>query len=382
MDNNYQAKVKTSNQTNWSKHILSSFFVIILAGMFVVNLITSDIRVSEAENRPLKQAPAFSIKNIFNGSFSRGFEEYICDQFYLRNEWVASKTTSQLLLGKRDNNGVYYGKGRRLYEMLYIDNKILVENLRALEDFARKNGLTAAFLPAPSAGYIQPEGLPDYAVTPDEERLWERAKESLASFDFVPSPDVLKNHSQEYLYYYSDHHWTTLGAYHAYSALMDTWEMTPRPISDYRAYAASDYFLGSLHSKSAYRYVSHDVLTIYEPKIDVVAEYDNNGQKKTTLFETSKLEGKDKYSVFLDGNHALVKIKSNQGKGKLLVLKDSFAHCLIPLMAGQFEEIHLIDLRYYTGSVSSYIEEKGITRLLALYGVSSLGQQDFIAKLK
>lgn len=380
MNKSYQIQHKHASQ--WSKSILSILFIAILSGMLIINILTPDLQMSETENRFLRQIPVLSLNSLLNGSFSKKFEEYISDQFFLRNAWVTTKTTSQLILGRRDNNGVYYGKDGRLYEMYVFDEKILTKNLNALEQFVAKTGLPAAFLPAPSASYIQPKGLPKYVYSSVENALWKETFRSLPSLQIIESIDILQSRSDEYLYYYSDHHWTTLGAYYAYTALMDAWGIPPRQIGDYLVSEASSDFLGALHSKSGYRYVKPDTITLFDPKVEVIVAYSENGRKTRTLFEPSKLATKDQYSVFMDGNHPLVTIKSTQGQGKLLVLKDSFAHSLIPLMAGQFEEIHMIDLRYFKGSVFSYVADNHITGILALYSATSLGSQPFISQLR
>lgn len=374
-------KGETSAAVPWGQDILTICFIALLAITFILNLLNPSRELSERENRPLRQAPLLNWQTFFEGSFSKSFEEYISDQFILRNAWVGLKTTTQLLLGRRDNNGVYYGSGRRLYEIAEIDEKIFYSNLAALESLAVKSGLPASILPVPSAALIQPDGLPKHAAVTDEQEYWRKAQETLASFNLVPSIEVLMNHSAEYLYYYSDHHWTTLGAYYVYSALMNAWQMEQREITDYRVYTAADHFLGALHSKSAYTFVRPDRMIIFSPDIEVVVDYPDSGKKTDTLFAEARLAGKDKYAVFLDGNHALVTIKSSEGQGKLLVLKDSFANSLVPLMAGQFEEIHMIDLRYFRGSVPSYIENNDFTEMLAVYHAASLGRQSFSSQL-
>lgn len=368
--------------THLSKKLLSVIFLAILSCIFFINLLNPDIEISQRENRHLQQRPRLTFSSLLDGSFSKKFEEYISDQFFLRDAWVAGKTTTQLLLGRRDNNGVYYGAGGRLYEIHSHSEDILKKNIDALKKFAAGTGIPITLLPAPSASYIQPNALPKNISPSREAELWKEVKKSLPSLQIIPTIERLEKHSREYLYYYSDHHWTTLGAYYAYSSLMEGWNMPVRSKSEYFVWEASGDFLGALHSKSGYRFVKKDSLTIFDPQIEVTVEYPASGRKTTSLFEASKLATKDKYSVFMDGNHPLVTVKSSHGEGKLLVIKDSFAHSLIPLMAGEFEEIHIIDLRYFKGSVSTYIQDNSISQVLAVYSASSLGNQPYISQLR
>ena len=92
------------------------------------------------------------------------------------------------------------------------------------------------------------------------------------------------------------------------------------------------------------------------------------------MYEEKYLNEKDKYSYFLDNNHALITItnKSLNNNNELLVIKDSYANSFIPLIAKHYEKIHVIDPRYYRLSISSYIRENNISNVLFLYNVLTL----------
>ena len=92
-----------------------------------------------------------------------------------------------------------------------------------------------------------------------------------------------------------------------------------------------------------------------------------------SMFFPSHLEEEDKYPVFLDGNHGYTKI-TNPGAplGKLLLIKDSFGHCLAPFLAEQYQEIYMIDLRYYKNSLTELAEQEGIDQVLFLYGLDNM----------
>src|SRR3712207_9553118 len=85
-------------------------------GMFIINSISKDKKFSEAENRVLQNKPTYSFEKLKSGKFTKEYEKYITDQFAFRNFWVGIKSSSDKLLGKKDNNGVYLGTNGYLLE--------------------------------------------------------------------------------------------------------------------------------------------------------------------------------------------------------------------------------------------------------------------------
>ena len=94
-----------------------------------------------------------------------------------------------------------------------------------------------------------------------------------------------------------------------------------------------------------------------------------------SLYDLSKLEGKDKYSVYMGGNNALVEIKTNNMNGRrLLVIKDSYAHSFVPFAVNHYEETYMIDFRYFNVGVEQFVEENKITDILVLYNTMNFVQ--------
>ena len=92
----------------------------------------------------------------------------------------------------------------------------------------------------------------------------------------------------------------------------------------------------------------------------------------------------DKYPVFLNGNHAVVTVKNNEVKNgkKLLIIKDSFAHCFATFLCENYEQITMVDLRYYRQSVSELVSNEGLNEMLVLYGTDNLASSTDVAWLQ
>ena len=103
---------------------------------------------------------------------------------------------------------------------------------------------------------------------------------------------------------------------------------------------------------------------------------DTTDEVKTndSFFFADHLQEMDMYPVFLDGNHSLVKVTNEDAPDKkLLVIKDSFAHCMVPFLSEHYSEIYMVDLRYFRSTpISQLIEQNDIDETLILYGLDNL----------
>jgi hypothetical protein len=370
------------------KSILCVTMLIFLGVMFIINIITPDKAFSEAENRILSSKPSFSWNGLKEGKFTKEYEQYIIDQFAYRDFWVGVKANAERLLQKKDNNGVYLGKdGYLLQKIDSLDKELLQKNISSINTFAEKNpGIKVNFLLVPNSVKILEEKLPAYAVSVNQLDIIKDTKKQLKpQINFVDIYDELRNHNDEYIYYKTDHHWTTLGAYYAYRELGKSMGYVPLSLEDFAIEKVTDEFYGTLYSKSNYRFIKSDSISIFKPKnqYKVKVEHLDNGNISDSLYELSYLNKKDKYSVFLDGNHALSVIKTDNSKNKkLLVLKDSFAHSLVPFLSNNYGEIHMMDLRYFNMSLSEYVKQNNIEEVLLVYNAASFIEDSSVIKMK
>lgn len=370
------------------KTILSVMMIMFFAITVVLNSLLPDRSFSEAENRILSSRPVFSWNSLKEGKFTKEYEQYIIDQFAFRDFWVSVKSSGERVLQKKDNNGVYLGKDSYLLQKIdYIDKEITEKNIAAINTFVSNNpSVKLSFLLAPNSVSVLRDKLPPFAATIDQLEIFETIKKNLDSHAaFVDVYDELAKHKDEYIYYKTDHHWSSLGAYYAYNKAGSTLGYKPLSIDSFNIEKVTNEFYGTLYSKGNYRFIKPDSINIFKPKEEYSVKVQHLDTETTSdsLYSLSYLDKKDKYSVFLDGNHALSIIQTNNNKNKkLLVIKDSYAHSLVPFLTNNYNEIHMLDLRYFNISVSDYIKQNGISEILLLYNVSSFTEDNSIIKLK
>ena len=365
---------KNFSKKNWTGYI----FVLLIAVGTIGSILWPKRSYSPNENRFLQQMPSFTITTVLNGEFESKYETYITDQFLLRDQWIAFKTNVERLLQKKDINGVYFAKDDYLierHEATEINKEQEQKNVERLAIFV-ENAVKllgddhVRVMLVPTASEILTDKLPAFASGYDQLAVIEQVKDLISSEYVVDVTETLKNHKDEYIYYKTDHHWTSLGAYYAYVEWAKSMGIEPLSQEEYTITKGSDKFYGTIASKVNVS-VKPDDIYLYEKADHPSYEVEYNETETTdTLFHYESLETKDKYSVFLNGNNALVKITTENKNGrKLLVIKDSFSHCFVPLLVDHFEEVYMVDFRYYKMGASTIIAEEGITDTLVLYNV-------------
>lgn len=362
-----------------------TIFLLILSGMSVFGFAAGDERYSEKENRYLAIKPDLDSGNLLNGKYQEDYETYLADKTIFRNKWIELKTYIELASLKKDVNGVYFGKDNYLIARQDTDKfetENADKNCKYLEEFVdnyKKNTDICVML-VPNTSEILKKKLPKYAYNFNETRYINDIYKKIGEDNTVDVNQMLKAHKDEYLYYKTDHHWTTLGAYYAFTEYADKIGIN---IDKYTTKLVTDKFYGTMSSKANLE-IEADKVYIYEPdkEEEVSVRYNNSTELKDSLYEMSALDKKDKYSIFLGGNNPLVQITTNaENDRKVLVIKDSFAHCFIPFMISGFSKIDVVDLRYYNESIGKMIEEGGYTAILVLYNVGNFVEDKNIYKL-
>lgn len=367
--------------------IIITVFILFLFSISILNMLTPDKAFSESENRVLSQIPKFSINNIVSGKFSKKFEEYITDQFVFKDFWVGLKSDFERLTLKAENNGIFFGKDGYLLEKFKEPSSTLKNNIASLNYFAEKMpNIPINVLLAPTSVKIYEDKLPLFAYSFDQLEIIENMKDSLnKNINFIDVYSILKDKKDEYIYFRTDHHWTMRGAYYAYKEFCNNVGIQPYDFNDFAIEIVSDSFYGTFYSKANNKHIPADFIEVFKPKFDALYEvyYSDSDEYTNTLYELEYLDKKDKYSMFLNGNHPLVKIKTNvKNDKKLVILKDSYSHNFIPFLANHYEEIHVIDLRYYKLDIYDYIEENHISEALFLYNVSTFSSDQNMSWLK
>lgn len=348
---------------------------------------------SETENRYLAQRPSLTWQGLKSGAFGREYETYLSDRFPFRDQWIGVKTTAEQLQQKKEINGVWLGKDHYLIETFYqedLDPELSGKNLDRLCQFVSAQEALAGkdhvrVMLVPSSAEIMTDKLPPFASPFSQAAVTERLTQGGIGEMLVPVRQALSDAREHQApYYRTDHHWTSFGAFAGYQAWAKSLGLDSFELSDFQPETVSDNFFGTIHSKLNIP-VQPDSIVLYRPKKepDWSVCYDGSDSTVSTLYSMDALNTRDQYRVFLDGNHGWTKIKnhSRTDGSRLLIIKDSYAHCFAPFAALHFEETHMIDLRYYNGKISNFIEEQGITDILVLYQIPGFLKDRNVSKL-
>lgn len=360
--------------------ILGLCFIILLATIFIVNLFTPDKGFSEEENRVLQEKPEFSLSNYMEGRYESKLETYVNDQFLLRNAFIKVKATADVTAGKLESNGVYRCKDNYLMEELTVPSEKTMQNtLASLKQFKRHyKKLDAFFLLAPNAGNILEDKLPNFTKLNDQNQYMDQFFKEIKSYGYTPIDvrNAFKKASEDtQLYYRTDHHWTTDGAYLAYQQAAKKMKLTNNVT--YKPYVVKNDFRGTLASKSGFVNGVNDAIKIYMPYKDKdynnsVIYYTDTKTKTTEFYQLDNLDTKDAYTVFGGSNHPMYTIKTpTKSSEKLLLVKDSYANSFIPFLAQGYREIVVVDPRYFFDNIDDIIKAEGITQVMFLYNANT-----------
>ena len=369
--------------------VLSMVVIAALAAFAALNAFHEPREMSEMENRELAMFPELSAKTLADGSFMQEFETYAADQFLGRDGFVSLKADTERVIGKKGCNGVHFGKNMYLIarpsepDMSNLDTNI--EAIINLNDTGLYN-ITMAVIP--TAFEVLQSELPAFAYDNRIMKIQNEINEKTADtgIKVCDTTKMLSEHKNEYIYYRTDHHQTALGSYYVYRELGDYLDFEPYKLADYTREPMTSSFLGTSWSKASLTFQKKDIIERFKLKntawIQKNVEFPSEGKSMDSLYAMENLYKKDKYSVYLDGNHGLTVIRTNNGAGrKLAVFKDSYAHSVAPFLSDSFDEVHLIDLRYYSDDMIKYLAENEIADVLVLYNSEGFASDTNIVKL-
>ena len=357
---------------------LTVLFCAFIGCMSVVSLLLPDVNFSPLENRYLQKPPKLTAENLSSGRFMENAEDYVSDHIVGRDFWVAAKAWSERLSGKQENNGVYFGKQDTLINRVDTpDPAKLDRDMGYLDALVGNVSVPVYFGLIPSAAEIWFSRLPAGAPTADEKGIIDALYFSTGA-STIDLYSALEAHSAEDIYYRTDHHWTSLGAFYGANAIFEAMGLEPIRLEDYQKTTVTDQFYGTLFSSSGVRWLPPDSIDTYVPGDGVkVTSYFNGAPEEGSLYVDSKLEVKDKYSYFLGGNQALCVIETEHTDApSVLVVRDSYTDSLAPFLTERFSKIHLFDLRYNLTSIQSYVEEHDIDTVIVLYSFSNFASDD------
>lgn len=296
----------------------------------------------------------------------------------------------RLLFGKSESKGIYQGSDHSLFEEIKTaDQKNLDKNIEAIKTFADENyNMNVSVMLVPGAANVQSKKLPASAVLEDQSAQFETIRKSLEeSVQWVDVEKTLKEHKDEEIYYHTDPHWTSLGAYYGSRVYNEVSGFDDAEAPDLKSYVVNNHFNGALSRESGYEKNYQDSISIYsasnvKDNIQVIVESDGSDEKKATLYDIEKLDTEDGYQLFLGGGEGMTRITTSVNSQKrLLIFKDSYANCMVPFLVPFYHEIVLIDTATYQGDLNDVYQDTKFTDVLFLYGGNNFVTDDTIAGL-
>lgn len=368
-------------------------FVVFIFTFCILFLVMPKSDYSSTEKRKLEQFPKFSAETLFSGEFTENFETYLADQFFGRNFWKGLNSYYNLCIGNNGADRVYNGNDGYLINVPVEEKESRVQsNINTVAKFSKSIDVPVTVEIVPSTGYIMNDKLPLNHFNYNDNVYFNQIIDVCRNnnIEFIDLRKSFKKSANDgtQLYYKTDHHWTTGGAYVGYEHLCKKWGITPTNKDSFNIDTYNDFY-GTTYSTSGFWFTKPDTIQIWnnpentEKNITVDIVEGDTQETYHSMYFLNHLEEDDKYPIFLDGNHPVEYItNTNVKSGRLLIIKDSFSHCFAPFTADNFNSVTLVDLRYYKGSVSEIVKEEKFDKVLVLYGIDNFATDTDLAWLK
>ncbi len=366
-------------------------FVLIWLIIVILNFLLPKKEFSEQENRYYATIPRFTLESFVDGTYLNKVNDYINDHFAFRDIFLKINSWWELkILGKKEINEVYIGKDSYLFEKFKFEDKeknIFENNIRIISSFAEKMNelkVKTYFILVPNSIYINSNKLPENVQAPNQQELINEAyNNTIGTINVNVTNRLLNENKNKELYFKTDHHINSDGAYIVYDEFCKMANIEAEPIDNFKKEEVTDKFLGTFDSKAQ----------VYNQKPDSIYVYKNSNNtdikeaiydKETTksIFNEEFLNTKDKYSYFLNGNNSKVIVKTHiNNNKKLLVIKDSYAHIMSQFLCQNYSEIHFLDPRYTGFDYKEYVKENNIDDIVFIYNLSNFVEDRNLNKI-
>lgn len=368
------------------KKILTVLIMLFILIFLISFIMLPKEKFSEIENRGLSSFPKFELSKIMDGSYMEDVESYVNDHFPVRNIFMNIRAVFNKCIGRQNIDDVYFGNDDYLIEKYddVLNKDKIVDVINKLDE----NVLTdIGVMLVPTKISIYEDKLPKYVSVYSQDELinniYNKLNDNIKKINLYDN--LIKEKDNYQLFYKTDHHWTSYGAYFGYKEFARENNLEFIDISLFDIDKVSDSFLGSTYSKVVLPNVSGEDMYIFNYKdYDLDISYVLSNKNTKSLYNYDYLDKKDKYAMFLDNNHPLITIKNNDinNGGNLLIIKDSFANSMVPFLVNHYSNIHVVDPRYYKRSISNYIVDNNIDSILILYNIGTLSSDDNILSIR
>lgn len=348
--------------------ILFLFLLVTMVLGLLINVIIPDRKNSVLENRPLQQFPQFSVANIVSGKIFDQWDDWFTDQFVFRDQYMHLGYLLKKGMGMKEINEVYLAKDRLIQASNPYDEQIVNENLNAILTFMEHNALNTSVMIVPTSAIVNESALPKNAPHTTMDSLFDAMNLQFSgSAKIIDVRKEMADHQKEDLYYKTDHHWTSLGAYYAFSQFALANNITTS-LEQFDKMPVSRNFQGTLSSKTGDPFLKDQIdLYVYKQMPDYIMTRDGKDGKRT-MYNESALDQKDQYQVFTGTNVGVLQIEmDNDSDRRLIVFKDSYANTFLQFLIPYYRTITVVDPRYYYEDLTILLRQALPTDALFLY---------------
>lgn len=349
--------------------------VLILSTAF---FISSKQEFSENENRYLGDFPSLTWEGIKSGKVTEEVNAYLCDHFPFRDFFIGLKSRTEIVIGKKEINGVYIGKENYLIEAYQppVNTEQISQTLKRFAENKEVSQREIHLMLVPTAIYIYQDKLPALAPVIDQMKTAEQIYQE-SQLPAVDCSQILLSHrDKEPLYYRTDHHWTSYGAYLGYLAFCEEKGIIPSSLDEFEEEIVTNEFHGTIYSKvNDYTQKGESISIFRHPNDKLTVFYEDSNETSHSLYNLDYTEKKDKYSLFLNNLHPLIEITNETADSdrELMLIKDSYANSIVPFLVRHFKKIYVFDTRYYRFGPSGFFSaHPNITDILLLYNMNTL----------
>lgn len=389
--------------------IKSISFVVILAAIGLLNMgLHTNEPVSKTENRNLQMAPELSIEGFFKEKLTTKIDAFISDQFMFRSNMIAFSKSFEALRGlssdieiqtvqgdnmanagsdnenTNDNETVdenpniqinYFILEDRAFRSFKKNEASEISYAKAISEYAQMNpDFTVYSLVAPTQASFVSKKYQSYTDDPFDSI--KRLSTLMApEVKFLNTIDLFKANSDDYLFFRTDHHWNGTGAYYGYVAFCEAKGLTAIPIESFEKLEVED-FVGSFYTMTNNETLKEhpDTIQAFVPLYPVMmSRYYMDENKKVTeatpvpySVSANLMGGVPSYAIFIGGDSSstVITTDSDQVAGNILVVKDSYGNAFAPYLSNHYKEVHIIDPRFWQGSIQDYMHEHDITEVV------------------
>ena len=358
-----------------SEILTIALFCGFLFTMAVLYLILPKTEFSQLEKRYLAEFPKGDWEEIASGDWGEDVETYLADHIPGRDFFVGLNAYFDLYTGRQAGKDIRVSGDRLVEAPLDVDASASMTKMNIINSFADAVGQPVHLAIVPSAGWALEGRSGGYFDDGIIRGINAMAGENVQPLDLLPT---FENRPE--LFYRTDHHWTSEGAYEAYRVLMAEFGREFLEKSDFSIEIVED-FRGSTYSRSALWLTPGEELELWHGSGELTVTNAEAVGSHQGVFYRERLEEADKYTVYLDGNHSLVRIVNPEKTGRILVIRDSYSNCLGAFLAESYGEVVLVDLRYYVNPVSGLAAE-GFDDILILYSIGNFMTDTNLPRLR